>query len=146
MYVNGGILSGIGTIAGTVEVGIGDGTAASLSPAGSSVGTLTVQSEVTFQKGGSYSCDIDTKASQADLLVANGVTVGKGAAFIATSLGRRLLSLGQTFTVINNTSSTPITGRFRKLNDGSIVKVGRNKFQASYGGGDGNDLTLTVVP
>ena len=28
----------------------------------------------------------------------------------------------------------------------AIVTIGSNAFQASYEGGDGNDLTLTVVP
>jgi len=30
--------------------------------------------------------------------------------------------------------------------DGAILTVGSNHLQASYEGGDGNDLTLTVVP
>ena len=44
------------------------------------------------------------------------------------------------------TSSTPITGTFSNLPDGAIVIVGTTNFQANYEGGDGNDLTLTVVP
>ncbi len=32
------------------------------------------------------------------------------------------------------------------LPDGGSITVGNNTFQASYEGGDGNDLTLTVVP
>jgi hypothetical protein len=32
------------------------------------------------------------------------------------------------------------------LADGSTVIVGVNKLQMSFSGGDGNDLTLTVVP
>jgi hypothetical protein len=31
------------------------------------------------------------------------------------------------------------------LPDGAIANVNGNHLQASYGGGDGNDLTLTVV-
>ncbi|HEY1769230.1 MAG TPA: hypothetical protein VGG02_03125 [Chthoniobacterales bacterium] len=37
------------------------------------------------------------------------------------------------------------SGAFANLADGAIIKIGRNKLQASYAGGDGNDLTLTVV-
>jgi hypothetical protein len=48
--------------------------------------------------------------------------------------------------VINNTSATPIAGRFGNLPDGATVTVGSNTFLANYEGGDGNDLTLTVVP
>ena len=35
---------------------------------------------------------------------------------------------------------------FSNLADGAIVNVNGNNLQASYEGGDGNDLTLTVVP
>ena len=47
--------------------------------------------------------------------------------------------------VISNTSANPISGTFNNLADGGIVNVNGN-LQASYEGGDGNDLTLTVVP
>jgi hypothetical protein len=49
-------------------------------------------------------------------------------------------------TAISNTASTPISGTFANLPDGAILTVNGNNFQASYEGGDGNDLTLTVVP
>jgi hypothetical protein len=48
--------------------------------------------------------------------------------------------------VISNTSVNPISGTFSNLADGAIVNVKGNNLQASYTGGDGNDLTLTVVP
>jgi hypothetical protein len=56
------------------------------------------------------------------------------------------LSHGFVLTLISNTSADPITGTFSNLPDGSIVTINDNNFQASYEGGDGNDLTLTVVP
>jgi hypothetical protein len=57
-----------------------------------------------------------------------------------------ILTQGTVFTVIKNTSGTPISGRFGNLPQGAIVTVKGNNLQASYGVGDGNDLTLTVVP
>jgi N-acetylneuraminic acid mutarotase len=56
------------------------------------------------------------------------------------------LPVGTVFTAINNTSATPIDGTFSNLADGSIITLGQNSYQISYSGGDGNDLTLTVVP
>jgi hypothetical protein len=47
--------------------------------------------------------------------------------------------------IISNTSVNPISGTFSNLPDGGIVNVNGNNLQASYEGGDGNDLTLTVV-
>ena len=40
----------------------------------------------------------------------------------------------------------PIIGTFMNLPDGGTITAGNNTFQANYEGGDGNDLTLTVVP
>ena len=54
--------------------------------------------------------------------------------------------LGTTLTAISNTSADAISGTFSNLADGAIVNVGGTNFQADYEGGDGNDLTLTVVP
>jgi hypothetical protein len=56
------------------------------------------------------------------------------------------LKAGASFTVLSNTASTPISGTFANLADGAILTVGNVSLQASYEGGDGNDLTLTVVP
>jgi hypothetical protein len=53
---------------------------------------------------------------------------------------------GKVATVINKTADTPINGAFANLPDGAVVNVNGNNLQASYSGGDGNDLTLTVVP
>jgi hypothetical protein len=69
-----------------------------------------------------------------------------GAFFSFAALGGSVLPLGSVFTVINNTAATPISGTFSNLADGSTFTVGSNTFQANYEGGDGNDLTLTVVP
>jgi hypothetical protein len=65
---------------------------------------------------------------------------------IALSGGSGTLPPGKVFTVISNTAATPIAGTFSNLADGGIVNVNGNDFQANYDGGDGNDLTLTVVP
>ncbi|MDQ3198337.1 MAG: hypothetical protein M3Q46_03970, partial [Verrucomicrobiota bacterium] len=56
------------------------------------------------------------------------------------------LKRGLTLTVLSNTSANPINGTFSNLPDGGIVNVNGHNLQVSYSGGDGNDLTLTVVP
>ena len=52
---------------------------------------------------------------------------------------------GYILTVIDNPSAAPIGGTFANVSDGSTLTVGVNKVQMSYSGGDGNDLTLTVI-
>jgi len=55
------------------------------------------------------------------------------------------LTSGTVLSAISNTSADPISGTFSNLPDGGTITVGSNIFQANYEGGDGNDLTLTVV-
>ena len=75
-----------------------------------------------------------------------GVTINSGATFTFVDTGTGTLTVGTVFTVINNTSANPIFGTFSNLSDGSVFTSNGNNFQASYTGGTGNDLTLTVVP
>ncbi|MGH8095420.1 MAG: hypothetical protein ACREIF_18460, partial [Chthoniobacterales bacterium] len=75
----------------------------------------------------------------------NGVTVNSGASFNLSGTTKGTLTSGLILTVISNTSANPISGTFSNLADGAIVSVNGNNLQASYEGGDGNDLTLTVL-
>src|SRR5207248_7837319 len=137
-------------VSGAVTIGTGRGDGAFLAPAaGSNVqAALTIASALTFNADATYTCTFKAKHNRArnDQLIANGVTINNGAkiALIGQTVGA--LTQGLVLTLINNTSATPISGTFSNLPDGGIVTINRNNFQASYEGGDGNDLTLTVVP
>jgi autotransporter-associated beta strand protein len=148
VQVTGGTLGGNGSIGGTVTIGGGSGSAA-LAPGAHSQqeATLTIQSSLTFQTGGTYlySFNANRNNSRAYEVIANGVTIAGGATLtVDGKIGGRL-NIGTTFTVISNTAATPIAGTFANLPDGSIIRARGNNFLASYEGGDGNDLTLTVV-
>lgn len=148
VLVNAGTLGGSGIIAGGVRIGTGSGSGACLAPG---IGTrtptrLTLQSSVTFKADSTYACRLNTRRIKADQVVANGVTIENGAQFDCKAIGNQELRVGKSGTVISNTSANPISGTFANLPDGSTFTVGANTFQASYSGGDGNDLTLTVVP
>jgi autotransporter-associated beta strand protein len=148
VQVNAGILAGRGTIAGAVIVGTGGGAGAALAPGrrGTKTDTLTILSALTFQLDSTYKFELKASSGNADKVVANGVTINSGALFSFTDLGSAMLPTGTVFTAIDNTAATPIAGTFANLADGGIVTINGNNFQASYEGGDGNDLTLTVVP
>ncbi len=147
VQVNAGALSGSGTITGSVTVGTGGGPGAALGPGrrGSKPDTLTIQSALTFNSEATYNCGLNTKSATADQVVANGVTVNN-AQFSLLSRGGLALQTGTVLTVINNAAATPIAGAFANLPDGSTFTTHGNTFQVNYEGGDGNDLTLTVVP
>ncbi len=146
--VEGGILAGFGIIQGQVTVGTGSGAGALLAPGkgGSRRTTLTIQSALTLKADSTYAARLNTKKTGSDQVVANGVTIENGAQFDFQSIGNGKLQAGKTAIVISNTSANPISGVFANLADGSTLTAGRNSFQVSYAGGDGNDLTLTVVP
>jgi autotransporter-associated beta strand protein len=148
VVVTGGTLAGNGIIAGAVTIGGNNTMAAILSPAGKKQATLTLQSTLTFAISSTYTCSYrgNSRKVQFDQVVANGVTINDGAGFNFPGQTQGSLRIGTVLTVINNTSATPIAGTFNNLADGAIISANGGNFQASYEGGDGNDLTLTVVP
>jgi autotransporter-associated beta strand protein len=146
--VTGGTLGGNGIISGAVTIGTGSGTAAFLEPSmgANRPATLTIQSALTFEADANYIFKINTRRAMGDQVTANGVTIEPGALFGFAPVANRRLTAGTVFTPISNTSPNPITGTFANLPDRSGVTIGRNRYHVSYEGGDGNDLTLTVVP
>ncbi len=148
VQLDAGTLGGKGIIAGAVIVGTGGGTGAFLAPGQGArkPGSLTVQSALNFKADATYSCTLDSKKGRADQVIANGVTIDNGALFSLVSIGKVRLTQGMVFTAISNIAATPIAGAFDNLADGSSFTANGNTFQADYEGGNGNDLTLTVVP
>jgi autotransporter-associated beta strand protein len=148
VQVNSGTLGGKGIIAGAVTVGTNTKTPAFLAPSKGvkKPATLTILGAITLNDDSTYIYKLDTQKVKADEVIANGVVIDSGAKFSLRPSGNNALTVGQVFTVLSNTSTSPITGTFHNLADGAIVNVNGNNLQASYSGGDGNDLTLTVVP
>jgi autotransporter-associated beta strand protein len=146
--VQAGTLAGKGIITGATTIGTGSGSGAFLAP---SIGAkkpaaLTCNSTLTFNADSTYTCQLNTKQAVSDQVSANGVTINGGAQFDLQTVANKRLALGTAFVVVANTSAAPISGTFANLADGSTITAGRNKLQVSYSSGDGNDLTLTVVP
>ena len=146
--VNGGTLGGTGIIAEAATVGTNSGVQAFLAPSkgAKKPAILTIQDALTLNDDSTYIYQLNTKRGVSDEVIANGVVIDSGAKFSLRPSGNNMLTKGQVFTVISNTSASPIVGTFHNLRDGAIVNVNGNNLQASYKGGDGNDLTLTVVP
>jgi autotransporter-associated beta strand protein len=143
--VSGGTLGGKGTISGAVTVGTGSVLAPAFGT--NKQATLTLESSLTMQANATYTYTFKARNNQArtDLVKANGVTIN-AATIALQGKTQGTLTPGTVLTVISNTSANPISGTFSNLPDGGIVTVNGNNLQADYEGGDGNDLTLTVVP
>jgi hypothetical protein len=154
-------ISGTVTTAQTISSGAGiiDSTG-NLQVGGSTIaitvtGSCTIENDGAINQTGTgrgirdnYACTFKARANQAqaDQVIANAVIIDSGAKFLFRGTTQGALSVGTVLTVIANTSATPIAGTFGNLPDDTIFAVDGNHFQASYEGGDGNDLTLTVVP
>jgi autotransporter-associated beta strand protein len=147
--VNAGTLGGQGAISGPVVIGTGSGKGAFLAPiaAAKQPVTLSLANTLTFNADATYTCALQAtkKKSANDEVVADGVTINSGTQFNLVAKVQGKLKARTSFTVISNTASTPISGTFANLADGAILTVGNTKLLASYEGGGGNDLTLTVL-
>ena len=147
VQVNLGILRGIGKIDGAVTVGNGSSSGATILGGNSiSPGNLTINSALRFRSFSSYKCALNRASVKASQVRALGVIIDSGATFTFVDVGTGTLPVGTVFTVINNTSASPIAGTFSNLPNGSIFTSNNNNFKVNYTGGTGNDLTLKVVP
>ncbi|MEO7723983.1 MAG: autotransporter-associated beta strand repeat-containing protein, partial [Chthoniobacterales bacterium] len=79
MQVNGGTLGGSGTIGGAVTIGSGAFLAPALGAKAKT--TLSIQSNLTFNAGATYTYTFQAKGRKArtDLVISNGVTINAGA-------------------------------------------------------------------
>jgi len=146
IQVDAGGLGGTSTLSGAVTIGTGSGAGANLAPGVNGPGLLTTLSSLTFKADATYLCEVNSDEITSDRVVANGVTIQGGAVFSFIALGSSVLPSGTVLTVIQNTATDGIAGTFDNLPDGGIITASANTYQVNYEGGDGNDLTLTVVP
>ncbi len=146
VQVNVGTLGGTGSVSGAVTIGNGAGVGDSFISPGTSVGTFTTTSTLSIGNDGVYKFELNSNTSTADKIVAAGVSLSSSSSINFTDLGSTVLTLGTTFKIIDNTSGSAISGLFSNLAEGQDVTFGLNTYEASYVGGDGNDLVLTVVP
>lgn len=108
------------------------------SPVTATTGTLTVSGtpsttgNVSINSGGRFESNLST------FTVGGNVTLS-GALDITAAPG---IASGTTFTILNKTSTGPISGTFSGKPQGNIFAASGYTWQISYTGGDGNDVTL----
>lgn len=145
--VTAGTFGGTGRVSGAVAIGDGSGGSDSFITAGNnSIGTFTMASTLSLNSDATFTFELNSSTATADKLVANGVTLNGSSVFAFSDLGASVLALGTAFTIIDNTSASAISGTFSNLTEGETLTIGSNQFEATYLGGTGNDLVLTVVP
>jgi|GEM_PF-2077970 len=109
---------------------------------GGTVGGLTLGSDsnaVVFLNGPQPG---PTGYSQTVVTAGGTVTLNSPSLSIAIT-GDFVPTLGQSFKIIDNRSTSAIRGTFADFPEGSIIYGGDQSFTVSYRGGDGNDFVLT---
>ncbi|SFC66237.1 alginate lyase family protein [Spirosoma endophyticum] len=142
--VSGGGVAGTGTSTASVTVGTGAGTGAAIAP-GNSVGTFTTSAGLLLNADATYQLEFNSNQASFDKLVANGVTINNALLAITDVGTGGTLPTGTSYVIVDNTSSSPVTGTFNGLAEGSMVTLGTNSFQITYLGGTGNDVALRVA-
>lgn len=135
---NGNTLKGSGTT-GNVSVQTGGHIAPGQSPGCLTTGSTTISGTFDVELGGENAC------SNYDQLIVNGNVVVSGGTLNLSMYNNFQPSVGNTFVIINNDGSDPVTGTFSGLSEGQNISVGNNTFRISYAGGDGNDIVLTSI-
>ena len=135
---SGAFLKGDGGVsAATIQSG---GTIApGHSPGCISASNLTISGTYLAQLDGNDPCN-----DYGQLQVSNSIDV-TGATLQVSVLSGFTPTAGQSFVIIDNSGSNPVTGTFNGLAEGSTFTSDGTTFQISYKGGDGNDVTLTVI-
>ncbi|GAT32623.1 PEP-CTERM protein-sorting domain-containing protein [Terrimicrobium sacchariphilum] len=144
--VNSGSLKGSGTVNGNVTIGDGSGSADAIFNPGDTTGTFTTTGSLSLLSDANFVFELNSGTLAADKAIANGVSLNSSSVISFTDLGSAVLAEGQSFTIIDNTSASAISGVFSNLADNSTVTIGVNQFRVSYSGGTGNDLVITTVP
>ncbi|MEP6823095.1 MAG: autotransporter-associated beta strand repeat-containing protein [Chthoniobacterales bacterium] len=143
---SGSTLSGRGVIDGQVVIAAGDGDGRLSAGNARPPSSLTINRPLTFKPTATNEFIFNSSTAAANQIVADQVTIEFDVLFTFVDQGSGVLPLGTVFVVINNTSALPIGGRFENIPDGFVVTTNGKRFLVNYEGGDGNDLTFTVVP
>jgi autotransporter-associated beta strand protein len=141
-------VSGSGTLSGSGTTGaVMAAPGVTVSPGVTGPGILTAAGNVALGAGSSFVVELNGTApgSGYDQLRVTGAasTVRLGGT-LSVRLG--FAPAGQSFTIINNAGSSPVSGTFNGLPEGALVRAGSSTFHISYQGGDGSEVVLTQIP
>ncbi len=108
---------------------------------GASPGTMTVTGDYSLDSG-DLLIELDglMAGTEYDQLIVTGDVSLAGDLTLDVGFSP---GLGDLFTIIDNQGANPVSGMFSQ---GSSISAGGFLFGINYGGGDGNDVVLTVVP
>ena len=103
--------------------------------------------------GGAFAIEIGGTSAgtgyDQDQVASGAVTINTGVTLSLTAINGFSPTVGQTFVILSQSGAGAISGTFTGLPQGATIAnfLGSSLHaQISYVGGDGNDITLTVIP
>ena len=139
------------TLGGTGTVGSITTTGAIVSPGDSTTGILTDTGALTLDSNSAFDATINgstagsTATDYSQLQVAGAINLANATLNVTLS-SAFTPTANETFTIINNTGTSAITGTFAGLPEQATVTVSGQQFKISYvGGTGGNSVVLTAV-
>ncbi len=138
--LKGGTLKGTGTV-GAVSVAQGSYIASGLSPGCLNTGALSIDaSTMQAEIGGTEAC-----SGYDQTRVTGTVALANDAALQVSRYNSYKPKAGEKYTIISNDGADAVTGTFKNLAENATFTVDGYVLRISYVGGDGNDVSLTVV-
>ncbi|HEY1381212.1 MAG TPA: hypothetical protein VGF55_30710, partial [Gemmataceae bacterium] len=139
--INGGSLTGSGTVTGNVTNAGGQ-----VSPGVSSPGTVGITGNYNQGAAGVLNIEIGGPGAGTQFDQLNVVGgVGLGGTLNVALVGGFAPNVGDTFIVIANDGGDAVVGTFAGLAEGATFTAGGGLFRISYVGGTGNDVVLTAL-
>lgn len=141
------VLTGTGTAGQQLYVGRYGTVAPGHSPGCLTSDTLTLSGTYQFELGGVDACTgYDQLIVKNASSVIGAVQLSDTSAFLETSRYNGYTpKQGQEFVIINQAGDKAVDGNFKDLPEGATFSQNGITFKISYKGGDGNDVTLTVM-
>ena len=142
VWVNeGGVIGGNATTEHLYVLGV-------VSPGNNSPGKITASEAFGMHRAGVYKAEILDKDHYDQIVLEATLFYGfelSGSRLDLTYLEGGVIKKGDTFTIIDNKTTYPMSGTFKDLPEGAEITVGGATFKISYVGGDGNDVVLTAL-
>lgn len=143
---SGGTLKGTGTVNNLVVQ-----NGATVSP-GNSPGCVTVAGDLTeagtmqVELGGTVVCsEYDQVKVSGTVTLNDGLVPLKQGLLELAFVNGFVASKGQSFMIIDNQGSSPVSGIFAGLTEGEILTSNAQRFSITYVGGTGNDVVITAL-
>lgn len=141
-----GGVGGSGSTTGNVTIGDNAGSHDAWLGGTSNIDTFTTTGSLSLLSDATFAWEINTTFGTADKVIANGISINSSALFSFSDLGNLTgIVVGQTFVILENTGGAAISGTFSNLANNATFELNNVTYQASYFGGTGNDLELTVL-